>query len=208
MVLPYPLNEEIEKKTTIYINKLIYKYNINDFDENKNFLISVESYIYGIDHSKIIDKYEKKLPFITNEILINKNIDIYLLNCLKQAPKLINDIIVYRGISVPLKISEFNNTFEHITPLWCSFHSTYAKNFIYDTSQCYDTYIFDHYNINFSQKGMLLKIHVPIGTPCFERVMPYDLHPWEVTSEIILLPGLLKIINSDKYIINCNYIQY
>lgn len=207
MVL-YSLNEKIEQKITTYINAEIFKYNIDDFDENKFFLMSVESYIYGINNSEIINEYEKKLPFITNEILINKNNDIYLLNCLKQAPKLIIPIIVYRGISLPLKISEFNNTFEHITPLWCSFHSRYAENFIYDTSECYDIDCCGFNKINYNQKGMLLKIHVPIGTPCFERGISYDFNPWDTKSEILLLPGLLKIINSDNNIIDCHYIQY
>lgn len=209
------INSEIELKTGDYINANIYKYSINNFNIDEYSLISVESYEYGKNNNKIINEYENKLPSITNKIILNNysdNDDMYvlsnLLNCLKLAPKLTIPIIVYRGLSKELNMSKNNNMFEHTTPLWCSFHIDFANQFSYDTSQCYNNNGFNDFNgINYNQKGIILKINVPMSVPCFERFMIYDLTPHDTYSEVILLPGLLKINHYNNNIIECDYIK-
>jgi cobalamin biosynthesis protein CbiD len=58
------------------------------------------------------------------------------------------------GISCELDV-KIEDIFDHQTFIWGSFHESYARKFMYDTSQCYKDKNFS--NIDYNKKGILLK---------------------------------------------------
>ena len=137
------LNNEIELKTGDYINTVIYPYFLEDFDKDKFYFTSVESYVYSKKYLDILLKYEEKLPDITNKALsglidlkqeVEKEDDVYekLSNVIKNGMKSLQDMIIYRGISCLLDV-KIVEIFDHKTFIWASFHESYARKFMYDT---------------------------------------------------------------------------
>ena len=186
------LNDEIELKTGDYINTVIYPYFLENFDKEKFYFSSVESYVYSKKNSNVLLKYEEKLPHITKAVLNGKVDDTYnnFYQIIKNGMQSKQEMIIYRGICCDLKLN-VGEIFDHKTFIWGSFHESYARKFMYDTSKCYDAK--DFQRVDYSKKGVLLKIKVPIGIPYFERIVPIDFAPHEPKSEIILLPSQLQV---------------
>ena len=182
----------IEELTGKYMNTYCYKYKREEIN-NKWVITSIEAYIYGKDNHKIVLRYEKLLPDITEEILYGIRPKIYhrMVSMINKSPKLDTSLILYRGLSINLDLKE-GDIYDHRPFIWCSFHQSYAKCFMYDTSDCYDKYGFQG-SKGRRDNGCLLEIHVPKNTPYYERPINPDFAPCDFKSEIILIPSKLKI---------------
>lgn len=91
------LNDEIEKLTGEYINTPVYKYSIYNFDNNKHYITSIESYKYSKCGQSILRNYEEQLPDITEQILKGYKPKEYedLYELILNSPKLEIPVIIY-----------------------------------------------------------------------------------------------------------------
>lgn len=145
------------------------------------------------------------MPNITYDILNgNLNDEYYnLIDAIKKSPKNTDHMIVYRGLSINID-TKIGDIYYHKTPLWTTFHETYAKKFQKNTKQCYTIPNSFFMNDNSTKSGNLLKIYIPPGSNYLERILCIEFN--SLQSEIIFGPSKLYIDNIYNNIIETTLI--
>jgi hypothetical protein len=191
----FEINEKIEEQTGIFFNPQIHL--LADFLSKEklvqpNVIASLKSFVYAADVEELIPALclprIQKCLFSDIELAENDRIKLEKASeTICNSPTLDFDFHVYRGFA-SMPILKVGDVFTHKNFLYTSLHFCYARQFLQDTSECYD----ENGHCTFynakksSSQPVMLQIRVRAGTHFFETKTNFNFPTNEARSEVIL----------------------
>lgn len=200
----YEINEEIEKKTGIFLNpkiRLLKDFLTHEKIEEDNLIVSLESFVYAAEDDLIPTLCSRKIQkCLYDQVQLDEKqqeIVSKASEIISNSPTMAFDFYVYRGLA-SLPTLSVGDVFTHRNFIYASLHFCYARQFFQDTSDCYEangTTNFYNAKKSASQPAML-RIRVGAGTHFFETKTNFNYPTSEPHSEIILNCNTKLLIES------------
>ena len=191
-----------------YINPPIILFNNKMKIVPENCITSTDSFIYSSKYNDILDiKVQEINEYLRHNNNICKKLNIIIKkisNSIKKSPILNYDFFVYRGINTYLHVN-IGDIIENKGFLYTSLHKTYAKEFMNNTTKCYEKgdLSFKKMILKKHGEGTICKIYVPPGSHYIEKNINFNYTHTLPRSELIFDKGcklnVISVSNNPDY---------